>query len=335
MIDYTERLTRAALARAARRELELRGLDRRRRHRLRQPIRLRVHLDQAGDHMLADWTGTAPGEGRHQQHLSFTRAASYTAIRSVSAGDIPNNEGFFRAIEVIAPPGTIANGVLPAACAARGLTGFRMVDCGFGAWPRCCRTGCSRPRRAATPASRSAATTPIARPSSSSISSAAPGAGGPFADGLDGNANMFANMASHSVEVTETEQPIRILAYEFMPDRPGPASTGAACRSAATTASSRRRACCRCAPTAGASGPTASTAAAPGKPSATAEPGRRGPAAAVQVHHDDPPRRRLPPRAGRRRRLGRPAGARPGARRARRAQRVGEPRAPRAATTAS
>ena len=39
----------------------------------------------------------------------------------------------FRAIEVICPPGTVGNGVLPAACAARGLTGFRMVDCMFGA----------------------------------------------------------------------------------------------------------------------------------------------------------------------------------------------------------
>ena len=46
---------------------------------------------------------------------------------------IPNNEGVFRAIEVICPAGTVGNGVLPAACAARGLTGFRMVDCMFGA----------------------------------------------------------------------------------------------------------------------------------------------------------------------------------------------------------
>ena len=34
---------------------------------------------------------------------------------------------------MIAPPGTIANVVLPGATAARGLTGFRMVDCCFGA----------------------------------------------------------------------------------------------------------------------------------------------------------------------------------------------------------
>ena len=37
---------------------------------------------------------------------------------------------------------------------------------------------------------------------------------------------MFANMASHSVEVTETEQPLRIEAYEFVPDKAGPASSG-------------------------------------------------------------------------------------------------------------
>ena len=45
-----------------------------------------------------------------------------------------------------------------------------------------------------------------------------------MADGLDGNSNMFANMASHSVEVTEAEQPIRIEAYEFVPDKAGPGS---------------------------------------------------------------------------------------------------------------
>ena len=54
-------------------------------------------------------------------------------MRSVLPPGIPNNEGVFRAIEVICPPGTVGNGVLPAACAARGLTGFRMVDCMFGA----------------------------------------------------------------------------------------------------------------------------------------------------------------------------------------------------------
>jgi N-methylhydantoinase B len=43
----------------------------------------------------------------------------------------------------------------------------------------------------------------------------------PWADGLDGNSHMFANMASHSIEVTEAEHPVQLLAYEFVPDRSG------------------------------------------------------------------------------------------------------------------
>jgi N-methylhydantoinase B len=72
-------------------------------------------------------------KGAINNTLSFTKSASYCAIRSILPNNIPNNEGVFRAIEVTAPPGTIANNVLPAACAARGLTGFRMIDVMFGA----------------------------------------------------------------------------------------------------------------------------------------------------------------------------------------------------------
>src|ERR687898_736873 len=98
-----------------------------------RPIRLFVTLRKSGGHIVVDWTGTNPQvKGAINNTLSFTKAASYTGVRSVLPPGIPNNEGVFRAIEVICPPGTVANGVLPAACAARGLTGFRMVDCAFG-----------------------------------------------------------------------------------------------------------------------------------------------------------------------------------------------------------
>ena len=79
---------------------------------LDKPIRLFVTMTKRGDHMLVDWTGTAPQvKGAINNTYSYTKAASYTAIRSVLPANIPNNEGVFRAIEVIAPPGTIANGV--------------------------------------------------------------------------------------------------------------------------------------------------------------------------------------------------------------------------------
>src|SRR6266576_5830017 len=46
--------------------------------------------------------------------------------------------------------------------------------------------------------------------------------GRPWADGLDGNANLFANMSLPSAEVTETEQPLELLCCELIPDVGGP-----------------------------------------------------------------------------------------------------------------
>lgn len=222
VIDYAERLTRAALAELPDGEWSFEdwidddGVE------VGKPIRLFVTLRKRGGHMVVDWTGTSPQvKGAINNTLSFTKAASYTAIRSVLPGGIPNNEGVFRAIEVICPPGTVGNGVLPAACAARGLTGFRMTDCMFGA------LAMMLPERVF--AAGDGGNTGIsiggwdeARKPFIYVDFTC-GAWGarPWADGLDGNSHMFANMASHSVEVTEAEQPIQLLAYEFEADKAG------------------------------------------------------------------------------------------------------------------
>ena len=138
VIDYAERLTRAALSElpdgtwSFEDWIDDDGID------IGKPIRLFVTFTKKGDSMHADWTGSAEQvKGAINNTLSFTKAATYCAVRSILPSGIPNNEGVFRAIEVTAPPGTIANSVLPAACAARGLTGFRMVDCAFGALAQC------------------------------------------------------------------------------------------------------------------------------------------------------------------------------------------------------
>jgi N-methylhydantoinase B len=223
VIDHAERLTRAALSELPDGEWSFEdwidddGIE------PDTPIRLFVTMTKQGDHMLVDWTGTDPQvKGAINNTYSYSKAASYTAIRSVLPANIPNNEGVFRAIEVIAPPGTIANGVLPAACAARGLTGFRMVDCAFG----CLAMMLPDKVFAASDGGNTGITiggwygdrTPFIYVD---FTCGAWGAR-PWADGLDGNSNMFANMASHSVEVTEAEQPLRIEAYEFVPDKAGP-----------------------------------------------------------------------------------------------------------------
>ena len=221
-IDYAERLTRAALRDLPDGEWSFEdwidddGVD------YGKPIRLFVTIRKTGDSMLVDWTGTNPQvRGAINNTLSYTKSASYCAVRSVLPGNIPNNEGVFRAIEVICPPGTVGNGVLPAACAARGLTGFRMVDCMFGALammlPDKVKAAGDGGNTGISVGGYFADRKPFVYVD---FTCGAWGAR-PWADGLDGNSHMFANMALPSVEVTEAEQPISVLAFEFATDKCG------------------------------------------------------------------------------------------------------------------
>jgi N-methylhydantoinase B len=221
-IDYAERLTRAALRDLPDGKWSFEdwidddGID------YGKPIRLYVTLCKAGGHMVVDWTGTSPQvKGAINNTLSFTKAASYTGVRSVLPQDIPNNEGVFRAVDVICPPGTVGNGVLPASCAARGLTGFRMTDCIFGALammlPDKVKAAGDGGNTGISIGGYDANRKPFIYVD---FTCGAWGAR-PWADGLDGNSHMFANMASHSIEVTEAEHPIQLLAYEFVPDKAG------------------------------------------------------------------------------------------------------------------
>jgi N-methylhydantoinase B len=223
VIDYAERLTRAAVTKlpdgvySFEDWIDDDGID------FGKPIRLFVTLTKQGDRLTADWTGSAPQvKGAINNTLSYTKAASYCAIRSVLPPGIPNNEGVFRAIEVIAPPGTIANVVLPGATAARGLTGFRMVDCCFGALAMMVPDKVFAASDGGNTGISIGGYDADRKPFIYVDFTCGTWGGRPFADGLDGNSNMFANMASTSVEITEAEHPIQILAYEFVADRAGP-----------------------------------------------------------------------------------------------------------------
>jgi N-methylhydantoinase B len=223
VVDYAERLTRAAVRELPDGEWSFEdwidddGID------LDKPIRLFVTITKSGDSMTVDWTGSSPQvKGAINSTLSFTVAHSVGAIRSVLPLNIPSNEGVFRVIKVIAPSATITNMVLPAACAARGLTGFRMGDCMFGA------LAMMLPDRVCAASDGGNTGVSIGgydderKPYIYVDFSCGTHGGRPWADGWQGNSNMFANMASQSIEVIETEQPMQILSYEFVPDRAGP-----------------------------------------------------------------------------------------------------------------
>ncbi len=134
LLDYAERVTRAEIARwpagtyRFTDHLDSDGFS-------DDPVPLTVALTIHDDgHLTCDWTGSSPQvKAALNSTLSFTRSCTYLSVRSVLRQDVPNNAGVFRCIDVIAPEGTILNPRLPGACAARALTGYRMLDVMLGA----------------------------------------------------------------------------------------------------------------------------------------------------------------------------------------------------------
>lgn len=223
LIDYSERLTRAAI-----RELpdgvydftdyiDDDGVD------IGKPIKLHVTITKTDDRILVDWTGSDPQtRGAINSVFSFTKSSSYCAVQCVLPSMIPKNEGVFRAIEVKAPPGTITNCVPPAPCAARALTGFRLGDCLFGALSKMLPDKVFASSDGGNTGVTVAGYDSDRKPFIFVEFICAAWGGRPYADGVDGISNVYANLATPSIEITEAEQPMQITAYEFIQDAMGP-----------------------------------------------------------------------------------------------------------------
>ncbi len=219
--DYAERLTRAEFALIPDGTYTFANcIDGMGEHP--QPIPFHVKLTIQGSEAIVDFTGTSPQvKGGINSPIPFTKAAAYTALRSVLGSEIPNAQGFTRPITVVAPPGTIANPVSPAACGARGITGFRMIDCLMGALAQ------AVPER--VPADGSGGAT---LPSIGGIHDGrafvfvetmmGTTGGAPTHDGLGGVAHRGANQSNIPIEMIEAEHPLRVERYALVPDTGGP-----------------------------------------------------------------------------------------------------------------
>ena len=175
-----------------------------------------------GDSVRVDWTGSSDQvEGGINSPLPFTKACGYAALRSIMPADVPNCFGYTRAIETIAPLGSLVNPVLPGPCGARGITGYRMIDCLFGALAQ------AVPDRVR--ADNSGGST---LPTISGWREGTPfvfcetfmgnSGGASTLDGEDGAPHIGANQCNVPVEMIESSYPIRIDSYGLVPDTGGP-----------------------------------------------------------------------------------------------------------------
>jgi N-methylhydantoinase B len=221
LLDYAERMTRADIRTWPKRRvtftdyLDDDGLS-------DAPIPITVAITVHDDSLTCDFTGSSPQvRAALNSTLSFTKSCAYLSVRSVLRGDIPNNEGVFRCIEVIAPEASVLNPVLPAACAARALTGYRVLDTMLGALAQVV------PDR--VPAAGEGGNTVVSiggygedrRPFVIVDMICGAWGGRPSKDGIEANTNPSQNMSNTPVEVLEAQHPIRIDEYALVPDSCG------------------------------------------------------------------------------------------------------------------
>ncbi|MEA2246243.1 MAG: N-methylhydantoinase, partial [Solirubrobacteraceae bacterium] len=97
-------------------------------------LRIRVALTIDGEEIRIDLSGTTPQVPASLNcPVGLVNAACYCAVRGVAGRDIPNAAGYMRPIRIHAPAGTVVNPLLPAACGARGVIGYRVYDAIMGA----------------------------------------------------------------------------------------------------------------------------------------------------------------------------------------------------------
>lgn len=129
LLDYSERLVRQGIARipdgvyCGSYDVEEDGIEPDKTHH----VAVTVTID--GSTCRVDFTGTAP-QARGAINCSYSQALSCLlfTLRCYLEPNIPMNEGLYRPIEAIFPPGSLVNPQYPAACNLRLAVGQAIID---------------------------------------------------------------------------------------------------------------------------------------------------------------------------------------------------------------
>jgi N-methylhydantoinase B len=222
LIDYGERLTRDAIrdwpdgTYSFTDYIDGDGFDDRR-------IPIVCSIAVAGDHVTVDFAGSSPQvKGAINSTLSFAKSAAYLTIRCALGRDVPNNAGVYRCITVKAPQGSILNPEIPAAVAARALTGYRVVDTVMGALAQIVPDRVVAAGEGGNTVIAFGGNDPQTREPFILVDMINGAWGGrATSDGIEGVTNPSQNMSNMPVETLEDRFPILVEQYSFRPDSCG------------------------------------------------------------------------------------------------------------------
>jgi N-methylhydantoinase B len=221
LIDYAERMTREEIRRWPKGTysfvdyIDSDGLT-------DDPIPIKVAITVNEDSLSVDYAGSSPQvQAALNSTKSYTNSCTYLSVRCVLGRDIPNNVGVFRCIQIEVPEASVLNPVLPGACAARALTGYRIFDAMLGALAQIV------PDR--VPAAGEGGNSVVCisgqrkngKPFIIVDMICGAWGGRPDKDGVEAITNPSQNLSNMPVEVMEAEHPVRVEEYAFVLDSCG------------------------------------------------------------------------------------------------------------------
>ena len=232
-MDYSEKMLRMEIAKLPDGEYRAPSgwLDDDGRHRRRRlPVETTVRI--AGDSVVVDLTGSSP-EVATAFNVPFEGSVlvgAYFAIRTILLDEatypvaVPQNDGVFRPVQVIAPQGTIFNPSFPRACFARACPLQRMIDNIILALGEALPQGVTAGNSASTHFASYSGFDGDADEYWIYLEVNEGSYGGRFGkDGLDAVDSLIANTKNNPIEEIELRFPIRTEQYEL---RSEPAAPG-------------------------------------------------------------------------------------------------------------
>lgn len=188
-----------------------------------EPVPLRATVIVEGDELTVDLEGCSPQvKGAINSTLSYIKSGVYFTVRTLMDSDAPNNAGFFRPIHVVAPPGSIANPKPPAACAARGVSGHRIVEVINGAIAKAVPDRVRAAGEGGTTSYSIGGYDLDGRYILHREAIVGAWGGGKGREGIDGCSNPRSNISNAPIERVENQAPVMIERYELVTDSGGP-----------------------------------------------------------------------------------------------------------------
>ncbi len=188
-----------------------------------QPVVFHAKVTVDGDRVSVDFAGTSPQVPAAINFPPYEAISSvYFAVRCCLKGDLPNNSGLFRTVEVSIPEGSILNPRPPAPCSERGLVMYRVGETVLGAFAQFVPEGVTAASDGGSYMMRLGGRT--VRGDSFLCVDLMQGVWGARCskDGIDGVANLQVNHTNTPAEVIEANFPIRVESTNLAPDTGGP-----------------------------------------------------------------------------------------------------------------